>query len=129
VSRTQLRGWQFYVNYVMMSTTFLYEITHNMLEQASPASPRLAATSRSTQPQGMPTGEQIRAARALLRWSAAELARRARVSPTTVARCEAADGMPRVQIGTLERIRDAFEAAGVEFTQNAGTTGVRLRRQ
>jgi DNA-binding LacI/PurR family transcriptional regulator len=64
-----------------------------------------------------------------LRWSAAELARRARVSPTTVARCEAADGVPRVQVGTLERIRAALEAEGIEFTQNAGGLGVRLRRR
>jgi transcriptional regulator with XRE-family HTH domain len=89
---------------------------------------RLATPPQRPQPQAMPTGEQIRAARALLRWSAAELARRAHVSPTTVARCEGANGVPPVQVGTLERIRRALEAAGVEFTQNAGGLGVRLRR-
>jgi transcriptional regulator with XRE-family HTH domain len=105
------------------------EIIQNMLQHISPAPSRLAAPQRRPQLPAMPTGEQIRAARALLRWSAAELARRAHVSPTTIARCEAADGVPRVQVGTLERIRAALEAEGIEFQQNAGGFGVRLRRR
>jgi hypothetical protein len=34
-----------------------------------------------------------------------------------------------VQVGTLERIRAALEAEGIEFQQNAGGFGVRLRRR
>ena len=97
--------------------------------QPRPATLRLAAAAPRTQRYDVPTGEQIRAARALLRWSAAELARRARISHTTLARCEAVDGTPPVQVRTLERIRAAFEAEGIEFTQNAGGLGVRLRRR
>jgi hypothetical protein len=37
--------------------------------------------------------------------------------------------VPQVQVGTLERIRAALEAEGIEFTQNAGGLGVRLRRR
>ena len=68
----------------------------------------------------MPTGEQIRVARALLRWTTSELPQRVPVSRNTIIRCERVDGMPPVQTSTLERIRRACEAAGVEFIQNAG---------
>jgi transcriptional regulator with XRE-family HTH domain len=77
----------------------------------------------------MPTGAQIRAARALLAWSAKELARRAGVSPRTLRNAESAEDIPPVQVRTLDRIRRALEAGGVEFTQNAGGVGVRLRRR
>jgi DNA-binding Xre family transcriptional regulator len=75
----------------------------------------------------MPTGAQIRAAWALLGWSARELARRAGVSPRTIHSAEGVDGPPPVQVQTLERIRAALESAGVEFTRNNGV-GVRRRR-
>ena len=57
----------------------------------------------------MITAPQIRAARALLGWSAAELAKQARVSWSTVQRAEAAEGTPNVQVRNLA----AIEAAGV----------------
>jgi transcriptional regulator with XRE-family HTH domain len=81
----------------------------------------------SEQMAAMPTGAQIRAARALLGISARELARRARVSPRTVTSAEGVDGAPPVQVRSLELIRAALEAAGVEFTRNNGV-GVRRRR-
>jgi hypothetical protein len=34
-----------------------------------------------------------------------------------------------MRVSTLRRIRQALEAAGVEFTQNASGLGVRLRRR
>jgi hypothetical protein len=34
-----------------------------------------------------------------------------------------------VQVGTLERIRDALEAEGIEFAQTQTASGVRLRRR
>jgi len=58
---------------------------------------------------------------------AAELARRARVSPTTLANCERGSGIPRAQTTALERIRQTLEAAGVEFLGNG--PGVRFRRR
>ena len=53
-------------NYGRMSTLFLGEITQKMLTGTNPADSRLAARQQRSQPQTMPTGEQIRAARALL---------------------------------------------------------------
>jgi hypothetical protein len=34
-----------------------------------------------------------------------------------------------MHIATLEKIRAALEAAGIEFLQNTGGVGVRLRRR
>lgn len=99
-----------------------------MMHHATPVPGRLVAEARRPQLPTMPTAEQIRAARALLGWSAAELARRARVSATTIVRCERGPGIPRVQIGTLEKVRQTLEDAGVEFTGGNGP-GVRLRRR
>jgi transcriptional regulator with XRE-family HTH domain len=103
-----------------------------MLDQNATTSELVAAKSTRSQPRlPMATGGQIRMARALLRWSAAELARRARVSPRTIHNAEAADGTPRMQIGTMERIERALEDAGVEFIREntTGGAGVRLRRR
>jgi predicted transcriptional regulator len=77
----------------------------------------------------MPTAEQIRAGRALLRWSAAQLARAARVAASTIARCEAGSGIPPVGVPTLQKIQRALEEAGVEFITGGNGPGVRLRRR
>ena len=91
----------------------------------------VAAPGRRSQPLAMPTADQIRAARALLRLSAAQLARMAGVAASTIARCEAGSGIPAVGIRTLQKIQQALEDAGIEFTrENAGGgPGVRLRRR
>src|SRR4051812_14652296 len=89
----------------------------------------VAAPSRRPQPPTMPTADQIRAARALLRWSAARLARAAGVATSTVARCEAGSGIPSVGVPTLQKIQRALEAAGVEFIASNNGPGVRLRRR
>jgi transcriptional regulator with XRE-family HTH domain len=74
----------------------------------------------------MITSEQCRAARGLLAWSQQELAQRARVGVVTVHQLEAGSGQPRR--ATLDVIRRAFEAAGVDFIDgNGGGPGVRLR--
>jgi transcriptional regulator with XRE-family HTH domain len=75
----------------------------------------------------MLTADQIRAARALVRWSARELAENAGVSLPTVQRLEAAKGVPSTSVKTLSSIKAALESAGVEFT-NGDMPGVRLRR-
>jgi transcriptional regulator with XRE-family HTH domain len=75
----------------------------------------------------MITSDQIRAARALLRWSGRELAENAGLSLPTVQRLEAAQGVPSTSVKTLSLIKSALEKAGVEFT-NGDTPGVRLRR-
>jgi transcriptional regulator with XRE-family HTH domain len=74
----------------------------------------------------MITGAQIRAARGLIRWSAHELAERAKLGVATIRRSEAADGEPLVTVANAAAIRRALEKAGVEFT-NGGQPGVRLQ--
>ncbi len=65
-------------------------------------------------------------ARAALQLDVRGLAERAKVSPTTITRLERGDSLyPR----TVEAIRIALEAAGVEFIpENGGGAGVRLRK-
>jgi transcriptional regulator with XRE-family HTH domain len=75
------------------------------------------------------TTRQIKAARALLAWSQADLADRSGISEPTVARLEAADGELGGREDTTESLRAAIEAAGVEFIdENGGGPGVRLRK-
>ena len=62
----------------------------------------------------MITPEQCRAARGLLDWSQGDLADKAAVGIVTVRQFEAGANAPRR--ATLDVIRRAFEAAGVEFT-------------
>ena len=76
----------------------------------------------------MLTSDHIRAARALLRWSARELAQTAGVHTATVRRMERADGALRVTVDSLRKVQGALEAAGVEFLPDNGGPGVRLRQ-
>lgn len=74
-------------------------------------------------------GAQIRAARALLRWSASDLVRRSGVSPATIHRAEAIDGVTHMTLANETAIRSALENAGVEFIHDpGGGPGVRLRK-
>ncbi len=61
------------------------------------------------------TGQQIRAARNALKWSADVLAEAARVNPKTIRRIEAVDGLPESTLKTIVQIQSALEAAGIEF--------------
>lgn len=71
----------------------------------------------------------MRAARALIRWSADELARRAQVGVATVRRAEADDGIVNLLPNNVAAIQRALEEAGVEFiAENGGGAGVRLRK-
>ena len=63
----------------------------------------------------MVTSSQIKAARALLKWSARELAEVAQVSLVTLKRYEAADGIPEARLEQFARIKQALVAAGIEF--------------
>ena len=73
---------------------------------------------------------QIRAARALLRWSAAELAGEAALGLATVKRAELADGETSMTMANDLAVRRALEAAGVEFIdENGGGPGVRLKKR
>jgi len=72
----------------------------------------------------MITGAQVQAARALLRWTARDLARRAVVSVSTVNLIEGAEGLPSTTRAQLEAVQATLEAAGIEFID---TAGVQLR--
>ena len=74
----------------------------------------------------MITADQIKAARKLLGWSGATLARKANRSALTIARVENSTLNANYAAVTLELIRAALETAGVEFL-NHGQPGVRLR--
>jgi transcriptional regulator with XRE-family HTH domain len=75
------------------------------------------------------TTRQIKAARALLGWSQADLAERSRISEPTVARLESVDGELGGREETSDKIRTAIELAGIEFiAENGGGSGVRLRK-
>jgi transcriptional regulator with XRE-family HTH domain len=63
----------------------------------------------------MITGSQIRAARAVLRISAVELAAKAEVGEQTIKRFEASEGVPPSRSSTLIEVQKALEAAGIEF--------------
>jgi transcriptional regulator with XRE-family HTH domain len=72
------------------------------------------------------TGNQIRMARAALKWGVRELASRAEVTAATVTRIESGKGSHAT---TLNAIRLAFEQAGLEFIpENGGGVGVRFSR-
>ena len=60
--------------------------------------------------------EQLRAARALLRWEQSTVAARAGISVETVKRLERLDGpIVAVKVATIEAIKRALKAAGIEF--------------
>jgi hypothetical protein len=69
---------------------------------------------------------QVKAARSLLAWSQKHLAEASGVSIPTLKRLEADDGELAGRPETVNAIRAALEAAGVEFT-NRGGPGVKLK--
>ncbi|MGA2494663.1 MAG: transcriptional regulator [Roseiarcus sp.] len=77
----------------------------------------------------MITSEQIRAARALLRWEQRDLADASKVSLPSIKRLETILGPLAAQERTIDALRAALEAAGVEFiAENGGGPGVRLKK-
>ena len=76
------------------------------------------------------TSPQIRAARALIRWTAEDLSRQSAVSLRTIRRAELAERDTSMTIPNDLAVRSALEAAGVEFIdENGGGPGVRLRQR
>lgn len=64
----------------------------------------------------MITAAQIRAARAAIGWTAADLAAAAKFSRQTIVKIEAAEGLPSANVTTLAAIKACLEAEGIEFT-------------
>jgi len=76
----------------------------------------------------MITGLQIRAAKAMVRWSGTDLAKSSGVSLSTIRRIEAYEGVPEcASVKVLLAIQSALESAGVEFVGAVDNApGVRL---
>ncbi len=72
----------------------------------------------------MITPGQIRAARAMLKWKQADLVKASGVSLPSVNNIERDLISPRA--GTLQRLRNAFEGAGIVFTEDSG---IKQRRE
>jgi len=70
----------------------------------------------------MITGAQIRAARALLRLTTADLARLSTVRQATILTAESVEGVPKLGSFDLEAIKTTLEDAGIEFV---GTVGIK----
>ena len=76
------------------------------------------------------TSEQVRAARALLRWEQRDLAGASEVSLPTIKRLEAKPGPLGAHAPTVAALTRALEAAGVEcIPENGGGAGVRLAKR
>jgi ribosome-binding protein aMBF1 (putative translation factor) len=76
------------------------------------------------------TSSQIRAARALVRWSAERLARESAVGVTTIRRAELTEAVTSMTAANDLAVRRALENADVEFIdENGGGPGVRLRKR
>jgi hypothetical protein len=75
------------------------------------------------------TSAQIRAARALLRWIAEDLAKASALSVATIRRAELTSEETMMTAANDLAVRRALEDAGVEFIdENGGGPGVRLRK-
>ena len=76
------------------------------------------------------TSAQLRAARALVRWSAEDLARHSAVGVTTIRRAELTENKTSLTAANNQALRRALDVAGVEFIdENGGGPGVRLRKR
>ena len=64
----------------------------------------------------MVSSSQIKAARAMLGWSAIELSKRSGVGSASIKRYEVQEGIPSANTKVLQRIKSALEEAGVKFT-------------
>lgn len=60
----------------------------------------------------MITAGQIRMARAFLRWSIEDLAKRSGVGASTIKRMETFEGVPSARVENLQAIKDTFLATG-----------------
>ena len=84
---------------------------------------------RSSQKAKRISSAQMRAARAMLRWSALDLARASKVGVATIRRVEVIQGEIPVTAANEAAIRQAFESAGIEFIEENGTgEGLRFRK-
>ena len=84
----------------------------------------------SVNKKGALVSAQLRAARALIRWSAEDLARASSLSVTTIRRAELTEAETAMTTANDLAVRRALEDAGVEFIdENGSGPGVRLRKK
>ena len=77
----------------------------------------------------MITSDQIRAARALLKWSGKDLASKSGVGFSTIMKMESEEGVSNSNFKTFEAIKNAFDEAGVEFIGSPDSqAGVRWKK-
>ena len=69
---------------------------------------------------------QIKAARALLGWSAEDLAKESGIGLTTIRRYEMGEGIPKANVSNLQQLIVTLQSAGIELTgdplKNPGVT-------
>jgi predicted transcriptional regulator len=75
----------------------------------------------------MITARQIRMARVALDWEQKDLAGRCGLSIPTIQRMEKL-GLERSAMGNVQKMRKAFEDAGIEFINEADREGVCVRQ-
>lgn len=76
----------------------------------------------------MITSSQLRAARALLKITAIDLASISGIGISTIKRFELSEGVPSGNIKTIDSIKKALEKAGIEFIGTPhDRPGVRLK--
>ena len=61
------------------------------------------------------TSYQLRAARAILRWSLEDLSEKTDIGTTTLKRFESGDGVPNGHLRNFQTIRKVLEKAGIDF--------------
>ena len=77
----------------------------------------------------MITSDQIRAARALLKWSGKDLASKSGVGFSTIMKMESEVGVSNSNFKTFEAIKKAFDEAGIEFIGSPDSqAGVRWKK-
>ena len=97
---------------------------------ARPPRNNFSSLSAAASPPPALTSAQIRAARALIRWSAEDLARHSALGVTTIRRAELRESATQLTAANDLTLRRTLEAAGVEFISGSevGGPGVRLKK-
>jgi transcriptional regulator with XRE-family HTH domain len=64
----------------------------------------------------MISSSQLKAARAMLGWSALKLAESSGIGPATIRRYELQQGIPSANTNVLQKIKSVLELSGIQFT-------------
>ena len=64
----------------------------------------------------MISSSQLKAARAMIGWSALKLAESSGIGPATIRRYELQQGIPSANTNVLQKIKSVLELSGIQFT-------------